>query len=76
MTQTFEKGQIVNVLNCTLSGKYILEGRAKIIRRCASVDDEYSVDFLDGYGPAQRYIDPLAQNENVSEYIDYLNGEK
>ena len=63
--------EYVNVLNRTIGGRYILEGRAKVIRRFGK--HMATIVFLDGYGPTDRYIDPQAQGADVQSYIDRLN---
>lgn len=61
----------VNVINSTMSGTYFLEGRARVLR---TIDDDTKlVDFEDGYGAVTRYVDPLAQGEDVARYVADLN---
>ena len=59
----------VNVLNRTAGGKFILEGRPKIVRR--GRNDMALVDF--GDGPVHRFVDPNAQGSDVHDYIAQLN---
>ena len=63
--------EYANIINRTIGGKYVLEGRAKVVRRRG--DDMAVVDFEDGYGVTDRYIDPSAQGSDVQSYIDRLN---
>ena len=61
----------VNVINCTLGGTYFVEGRARVLK---TIDgDTKLVDFEDGYGPVERFVDPQAQDEDVAEYVSELN---
>jgi len=72
----FRKGEKVFILNSTLNGRIILEGRAVVVKPVYDVDNQYLVDFGDGYGPIERFIDPLAQlgdTADVAEYIARLN---
>lgn len=66
----FRKGHYVNVLNTTMSGCIVFEGRAQILSKS---DDRYLVDFGDGSGPVERFIDPHAQVKNVGKYVEELN---
>ena len=60
-----------NVLNQTMSGTVVIEGRARILK---TIDgDTKLVDFEDGYGPVVRYIDPKAQGDDVACYVADLN---
>ncbi len=60
----------VNVINCKLSGTFFLEGRARVLK---TIDgDSKLVDFGDGM-PVARFIDPLAQGDDVTEYVARLN---
>ena len=61
----------VNIINHTAGGGYFLEGRARIVRRLGS--DLALVDFDDGYGMVQRFVDPQAQGDDVDAYIAGLN---
>jgi len=60
----------VNVINCTLGGKFILEGRARVLR---TIDgDVKQVDFEDGSGPIERFVDPVAQSLTEVELASYI----
>lgn len=60
------------IINQTMSGTYFIEGRAKVVK---ALDDEGRslVDFEDGYGPVERFVDPDAQTDNVAAYVASLN---
>lgn len=60
---TFAKGNKVHILNSTMSGTFRIEGRATIIRPVKDVDEQYLVDFGDGFGPVERFVDPSAQDD-------------
>ena len=61
----------VNVINCKMSGPYFIEGRARVLK---TIDgDRKLVDFYDGYGPVERFIDPKAQGDDVVAYLNKLN---
>lgn len=70
-------GDIVYVLNQTISGRLFLEGRAKI-KRLLHNKDRYVVQFLsarDGKPSKQcyeRYVDPNAQDEPI-DFVEQLN---
>ena len=65
----FETGEKAYVINQTLSGTYIVEGMAMIIKN--EGDGAYVVDFGDGQ-PCVRFIDPRAQR-NPARYVADLN---
>lgn len=68
------KGEIVNVINSTMSGTLFLEGTATIVKAVDPDDSRYLVQFTDGFGgPVERFVDPLAQEGNVGAYLDRLN---
>jgi hypothetical protein len=68
----FRKGQKVYIINSTMGGTFIVEGQATIVRRILDVDSQYLVDFGDGFGPVERFVDPLAQ-DNPAEFVAHLN---
>ena len=61
----------VNVLNRKLNGRFFLEGRARVIRWL----DGFTavVDFEDGYGQVERFIDPAAQGDGLDYHLERLN---
>jgi hypothetical protein len=69
---TFKKGDKVVVLNTTMSGTVIVEGRATIFRAVPDVEEQYVVDFGDGSGFVERFVDPLAQDD-AGRYVAGLN---
>ena len=60
----------VNVINCKMSGTYFVEGRAQVIKDMG--DDIMLVDFGDNM-PVERFVDPLAQGDDVAKYVARLN---
>lgn len=70
--QKFAKGQSVNIINATMGGRFIVEGVAKIVKPVRGVDSQYVVDFGDGYGPVERFVDPLAQDD-AAAFVERLN---
>ncbi len=66
------KRQYVNVINSTMSGTYILEGRARVVQWLE--DGQALVQFGEpGESCVYRFIDPKAQVGNVGRYIVDLN---
>ena len=65
----------VNVINCRMSGTFSFEGRARVVETLEG--GEMLVDFEDGYGPVERFIDKnmLDPKINIAGYIDKLNSE-
>ncbi len=63
--------EYANVINQKLSGRYFLEGRARLVRRLN--DDMAIVDFDDGYGPTERFVDPAAQGDDLDAHLERLN---
>ncbi|QPC43509.1 hypothetical protein HW532_12865 [Kaustia mangrovi] len=66
-------GDRVHVLNCTMGGTFVVEGEATIVRPVDGVDCQYLVDFNDGYGPVERFVDPDAQGDPAG-FVARLNG--
>jgi len=62
--------ETVVIINKTPSGRFIIEGRAKVIRHLD--EDRYLVRFGDG-STVERYVDPQAQSDPEG-YIERLNG--
>jgi len=63
--------EYVNVINSTMGGTFIIEGRARVLK---TIDEDTKlVDFEDGYGPVERFVDPLAQDGDVAAYVARLN---
>jgi hypothetical protein len=54
----FKPRQRVWIINCTLGGRFLVEGRARIVRRLG--EDRYLVRFPDGE-LVERFVDPKAQ---------------
>ena len=74
----FDLGDIVTVFNRTLGGKFIIEGRAQIVKVRES-EDQYEVRFVDEDGRRSafgtrhlRYVDPNGQ-EDPEKYLKTLN---
>lgn len=74
-TYTYDKGDRVYIINSTMSGTAIIEGQATIVRRTNLSDEHYEVDFNDGHGAVDRFVDPAAQS-NPKAFIDRLNAAK
>lgn len=74
----FELGEVVQIINRTMGGKYFLEGTATIVRALHN-EDTYLVQFHRSgvaEGKAyQRYVDPNAQND-IEAYIEKLNAKE
>lgn len=70
----FKVGDVVYILNQTMSGKVFIEGKARIAGLLKN-EDQYKVQFLDGNQSKryERYVDPAAQDD-PAKYIDKLNG--
>lgn len=62
----------VNIINSTMGGTYFIEGRAKVIEKR---DDDMMLVAFDDYpnDPVERFVDPLAQGDDVAEYVARLN---
>lgn len=60
-THTFDLGEIVTIFNCTLGGKFIIEGTAAIAGFVSDVDEQYFVRFRGEKGIHQRFVDPSGQ---------------
>ena len=64
-SHSFKKGDRVVVLNTTMSGTVIIEGRATIWSAIRGVDERYFVKFdtrqADLEPVVERFVDPLAQ---------------
>lgn len=54
----FKPGQQVWIINRTLGGRFLVEGRARVMRHLGN--DRYLVRFPDGY-LVERFVDPNAQ---------------
>ena len=69
-----EKVETVDVIAQTMGGRCFHEGRAVVTQRLG--EDRAYVNFRDGYGAVERYIDPNAQGLSQTElgaYIAKLN---
>jgi hypothetical protein len=72
----FDLGDIVTVFNATPSGKFVIEGRAAVVK-IEKPEDMYRVRFLDDQEQGRhiwlRYVDPNGQ-ENPEAHLTRLNG--
>lgn len=72
----FARGTKVAVINRSWSGKYLVEGYATIVRSLdipnQAITSIYEVDFGDGSGVVERYIDSAAQS-NPEDFVQRLN---
>lgn len=57
---SFAKGETVTVFNITMGGRFIIEGRATIVRQVKGIDEQYVVAFPNG-DRVQRFVDPFGQ---------------
>ena len=72
-THSFQKGDKVHVINSTMGGTFFVEGiSVRIVRPVKNIDEQYLVDFGDGYGPVERFVDPAAQ-DNPAKFVEKLN---
>lgn len=72
---TFQRDEVVVVFNQTLSGKFIIEGKATIVRPIEDFDEQYIVKMpsSDGYYEhLQRFVDPAGQVDPEA-HLDELN---
>ncbi len=60
---TFAKGTTVNIINMTMTGRFICEGRATIVRAVPDVDSQYIVRFAGEKQTVERFVDPNAQDD-------------
>lgn len=75
MTDQLKAGDVVNVINMTLGGRYMFEGKATVTK---ILDDGNAVVRFQGSpddAPVERYIDPMAQGnaQELASYIWWLN---
>lgn len=73
--QKFKKGDKVAIINSTMGGKFIVEGYALIVRPVRDVDSQYLVNFGDGSGSLERFVDPAAQDDPQG-FVVRLNAER
>jgi len=74
---TFERGTKVSIINCTMGGKFIVEGEAVILNKVKGVDEQYRVRFLRNGKPSlgeeyERFVDPQAQQDPV-HFVQVMN---
>ena len=74
-THSFRKGEKVHIINSSMGGTFIIEGRATVLRPIKDVDEQYLVDFGDGFGPVERFVDPQAQAD-PAKFIERLNDDR
>jgi hypothetical protein len=72
----FKKGQSVHIINQTMSGKFFVEGTAKIIKP-TDVEGRYLVRFPERAGAIQceRFVDELAQSDPQA-YVNTMNNNR
>lgn len=65
--------EYVNIINCTMGGRYFIEGRARVIKE--PDQDNMAVVTFDDYPNDRfnRFVDPLAQGDDVAAYVAELN---
>lgn len=80
-SHSFKCGDVVSIFNCTMGGRFIIEGRATIVGIVEDVDEQYRVRFHgtdkttrdaplgDVY---ERFVDPDGQS-NPTGHIARLN---
>jgi hypothetical protein len=65
----FKPRQRVWIINCTHGGRFLVEGRARVV--CRLDDDRYFVRFADG-DLVERFVDSKAQADPYA-YVRTLN---
>jgi hypothetical protein len=76
-THTFAKGDTVTIFNCTVSGKFFIEGKAVVIRPLETYE-RYMVRFQHPsltHGAQERVVDPAGQ-EDPEGFVERLNGQR
>ena len=69
MNKKYKKGEKVYIINRKLSGDFIVEGQATIVKHIC--DETYEVRFGDDRETYERFIDPSAQ-DSPEEYAVLL----
>ena len=69
---TFQRDDVVTVFNQTMSGKVIIEGKARIVQPVEGVDEQYEVRFGDEEPKVERFVDPAGQIDPEA-HLDELN---
>jgi hypothetical protein len=69
---TFKSGDRVVIVNMTIGGRFIVEGRATVKRPLRRTEEYYSVVFDNSAGSYERFIDPAAQAD-PEEFVRKLN---
>jgi len=59
MSKIYEKGEVVFIINRKMSGDFVVEGQATIIKHIE--DEQYEVKFGDDHETYERFIDPRAR---------------
>jgi len=72
MDHNFKRGDIVTVINSTIGGKAIIEGKASILKPTGLSEDHYEVKFVNSLDICDRFINPAAQG-NPQAFVDNLN---
>ena len=68
---TLKIGQTVVIVNRSMSGRYMIEGRATLVQPTSQPEHWY-VQFIGEQDTYRRYIDMAAQ-DNPDAYIAMLN---
>ena len=68
--KTYKKNDEVWIINCTMSGKFIIEGKARVISN--SHDQGYNVRFDGDDSNVVRFIDDNAQKDPEA-WVKILN---
>ena len=72
------KGDVVTVFGCTFGGKFVIEGRATVLKRIPDIDEQYKIRFHGRDGEPslgeeyERFIDPAGQT-NPQAHLAALN---
>ena len=70
---TFKRGDKVWIFNCTMSGKFIVEGQAVILDKIKDVDEQYRVRFMPSLGEEyERFVDPAGQR-HPELFVNVMN---
>jgi hypothetical protein len=74
MAHSFKAGDRVVIINQKMSGLFVLEGEAEILKPIHDVDEQYVVRF--GFGSytdtVERFVDPAAQSDPAA-FVARLN---
>jgi hypothetical protein len=70
----FRKGEVVHIINTSMSGRFFIEGQAKVVRAIPGVEGQYLVCFKGETQPVERFVDPRAQID-TGRFVADLNAQ-